>query len=103
MQALQEVTKWAGNTPNHIYFVEGYDRLVAYIPEGSKTPIKLKKPLRFYRAGREFKYLKMSLPSEHTRLVQGSRGAVYEVNDEEGTCSCPGFTFHGRCKHLEKK
>lgn len=102
MQALQEVTVWPGNTPNHIYFIEGYDRLVAYIPEGSTTPVKLKKWMRFNRRGRDFKLLNMKLPNKNTRLVQGSRGSVYEVNDEEGTCSCPGFTFHGRCKHLVK-
>ena len=30
--------------------------------------------------------------------VQGSNGKVYIIQD--GKCSCPGFTFRGKCKHI---
>ena len=39
--------------------------------------------------------------SQQVRSVQGSKGAVYEVTDH--SCTCPGFTFRGTCKHLEIK
>ena len=34
--------------------------------------------------------------------IQGSRGNTYEVelNPAGFDCSCPGFGFHGRCKHV---
>ena len=38
---------------------------------------------------------------ETVRLVQGSNGKVYEVTGH--SCTCPGFTFRGSCKHLEIK
>jgi uncharacterized Zn finger protein len=36
---------------------------------------------------------------EEVRLVQGSNGKVYEVTSH--SCTCPGFTFRGACKHVQ--
>ena len=36
-----------------------------------------------------------------SKLVQGSNGKVYEVTDH--SCTCPGFTFRGSCKHIGVK
>jgi hypothetical protein len=38
---------------------------------------------------------------EEVRLVQGSNGKVYEVTSH--SCTCPGFTFRGTCKHVNQK
>jgi hypothetical protein len=38
---------------------------------------------------------------ETVRLVQGSNGKVYEVTGH--SCTCPGFTFRGTCKHFGVK
>lgn len=35
------------------------------------------------------------------RIVKGSKGAEYLVTAT--TCTCPGFTFRGACKHMEIK
>jgi uncharacterized Zn finger protein len=34
--------------------------------------------------------------------VKGSKGNSYFVNVEENTCTCPGFTFRGACKHIKE-
>lgn len=34
------------------------------------------------------------------RLVKGSNGKVYEVT--ANSCTCPGFTFRGTCKHVKE-
>lgn len=33
-------------------------------------------------------------------LVQGSNGKTYEVDPKAGTCTCPGYTFRGQCRHV---
>ena len=35
------------------------------------------------------------------KIVQGSKGNTYIVTKDAGkiTCTCPGFTFRGNCKH----
>ena len=38
-------------------------------------------------------------PEQSVRLVQGSKGNVYEVRGS--TCTCPGYTFRGSCKHVQ--
>jgi uncharacterized Zn finger protein len=36
---------------------------------------------------------------EQVRFVEGSKGNVYEVRGS--TCTCPGYTFRGSCKHVQ--
>lgn len=44
----------------------------------------------------------LDLPRSIT--VMGSKGAVYEVTEQDGrvTCTCPSFTFRKSCKHLSE-
>ena len=37
-------------------------------------------------------------PAEVERLVEGSKGQIYRVTGS--SCTCPGFTFRGACKHV---
>ncbi len=39
-----------------------------------------------------------------TKIVQGSKGAEYLVTlGANPSCTCPGFTFRGTCKHVAEK
>lgn len=107
MEAIKEVTDWA--TPNHTYLLDGAT-LVAYIKQGTDEAIYLKKGIKgFDKRGRKFEKADVSLfeapenATENTLIeVQGSKGAVYYVDPEQKTCTCPGFTFRGKCKHTEE-
>ena len=103
MEAVRETTDWA--TPNHIYLLDG-TKLVAYIKQGTTEPFYFKNPIKgFDKRGRKFEAVTTTLfeESASTNLieVQGSKGAVYYVDPELHSCTCPGYTFRGKCKHTD--
>lgn len=106
MQALRETTVWSGVTvqPNHVYLMDG-DKAVAYLKWGKGQAFYFKNPLRLDKRGRKFVEVKPNPFKEKkvatTIEVKGSKGNVYYVDPEAKTCTCPGFTFRGNCKHLE--
>lgn len=112
MQAFQETTKWEDpKQPNHIYLMES-DRAYAYLRAGSKIPFYFSKPMQISKRGRKFVPL-FVMPFDLTKFdveakepvpsnlieVSGSKGNVYYVDPVAKTCTCPGFTFRGKCKH----
>jgi hypothetical protein len=104
MEAIKETTVWKeGNVPNHTYLLDG-SHLVAYIKQGETAPFYFSKPIKnFDRRGRTFVKADTKLfkaPKSSLREVAGSKGATYYVDDEAKTCTCPGFTFRGTCKHI---
>lgn len=108
MKVLREVTKWATDIqPNHVYLVEG-DKIVAYQPHGTGSVVHFENRVRLDRARRRFVEEPVDsalwgisvTPPAHIVTVAGSKGATYEVNLEEGSCTCSGYQFRGRCKHL---
>ena len=111
MEAVRETTIWTGvdyRQPNHDYLLDG-DRVVAYRPWGKGPVIVCSGKLKIDRRGRKFEKLKDNPFStvQHSEreqpvvlAVQGSKGQTYYVNAAEGTCTCPGFTFRGSCKHI---
>ena len=103
MEAVREITDWA--TPNHIYLLDG-SKLVAYVKQGTTEPFYFKNPIKgFDKRGRKFvpadKGLFESSASSTLIEVQGSKGAVYWVDPELHSCTCPGYTFRGKCKHTD--
>ena len=106
MQALRETTEWdSPNAPNHTYLLDG-NTLVAYIKQGETKPFYFKNPIKgFDKRGRKFVEVKPNpfkkQAVSNTISVQGSKGQTYYVDPEAKTCTCPGFTFRGTCKHLE--
>ena len=105
MEALRETTEWAGNFPNHTYLLEGTN-LLAYIRAGTEQVTWFSKPMKnFDRRSRTFvkvdKGIFGSAQVQSSLIqVQGSRGAVYYVDPEKQSCTCSGYTFRGRCRHL---
>lgn len=104
MLAVKEVTKWEGNIQaNHVYLLDG-DKMVAYIKFGKGKPFYFKKPIQIDKRGRKFEELKKNPfkdePKSDLTIVIGSKGDKYFVDKEAGTCTCPGFSFRGKCKHV---
>lgn len=107
MQAVRETTKWDWEfQPNHTYLLDG-DKIVAYIPKGSTTPHYFQKMMRLDKRGRKFVELSVNpfvTPVADKKIIKitGSKGNVYEVDPEAETCTCPGFMYRGKCKHLDE-
>lgn len=105
MKLLQEVTKWPGNTPNHIYHVLSNGKMYAYQPLGGEAVV-FKNPLTFDRARRKFVTLSTvpdPKPQWPTVEVQGSKGNTYTVTlCDPPVCDCAGFAFRGKCKHINQ-
>ena len=105
MQALLETTDWGkGIVSNHTYLLDG-NKLVAYIKQNDTKPFYFKTPIKgFDKRGRKFVEVKPN-PFKTVRSttveVKGSKGQSYFVDPEARTCTCPGYTFRGTCKHLE--
>jgi hypothetical protein len=105
-QVLQEVTKW--DFPNHIYVLNSAGKAVAFCSKENGWKI-FKIPYMFEKTRRSFKRIDVELPSELLNReddlpvgaikVEGSRGAMYIVHN--GTCTCSGFRWKGKCKHLK--
>jgi hypothetical protein len=102
MEAVRETT--GGQFPAHTYLLDG-TTLVAYIKQNETQPFYFKSGIKgFDKRGRKFEVIKPNPfkenASESRRSVIGSKGQQYWVNDSEGSCTCPGFTYRGTCKHL---
>jgi hypothetical protein len=105
---LQETTDW-GNAPvkNGVYHVNEHDQLVAYHAPGAElkefsTPMK-----RFSRARRKFVVLDTYEDENVDTSVErieftGSKGNTYvvTVDGDDIACTCPGYRFQGKCKHI---
>lgn len=120
MRIYQETTKWDTQVPNHQYILSDDKRTcVGYIKKGSKETKIFSKPISFDPRYRTFKVVGEYVePKEYTQYVgrgdyqtvkeykvKGSKGDEYTVTISEVTgnsCTCPGFTFRGHCKHIEQ-
>ena len=107
MKYLQETTDWGNhNVPNHIYYVnDSKTKMVGYIKAGSKSLFKFSKPMTIDVRGRKFVELKKNpfKVKAESNLIQvtGSKGDTYFVDPDNKTCTCSGFQFRGRCKHID--
>ena len=51
---------------------------------------------------REYERNRPTMPTIKTYKIPGSKGNVYTITirDNMKDCSCPGFTYRRRCKHI---
>jgi predicted nucleic acid-binding Zn finger protein len=102
MEAVREIT--GGAFPAHIYLLDG-NNLVSYIKKGETEAFYFKKPIKgFDKRGRKFESVTPNpfkqKKESNAITIQGSKGQTYILDRESSTCTCPGFTFRGSCKHL---
>jgi len=107
--ALKEITEWNASykQPNHTYLIDARDNVIAYKKWHKGQPIfsTIKFPLnKRYRKfvevdAAQFKYTAPDTKA-NTKIVIGSKGDKYMINLDEKTCTCNGFKFRGKCKHL---
>jgi hypothetical protein len=100
MEAVVETT--GPLFPAHTYLLDG-NNLVAYVKKGELEPFYFKNPIKgFDKRGRKFAPGNITLftikKAQNERTVIGSSGQVYTLTED--SCSCPGFTYRGTCKHL---
>jgi len=114
-QAYRETTEWEdGNTNiNHTYLLEG-DRMIAYIRSQTSVPFYFKNPIVISRSKRKFELVEpnpfdaVAIPQvvvaqeSNIKEIEGSKGTIYYVNTDDKTCTCPGYTYRGTCKHVKE-
>ena len=111
MILVKEITQWdAGMDCNHTYLLnESMSKAYGYFRGHNAKNLKMfSKPLPFDGRYRKFTVIKKGLvaPGEddvETRTVTSASGNTYVISKENGveSCSCIGFRYHGKCKHLE--
>lgn len=114
MKFMQEITEWKdGSTSNHLYVLDdSKDKMIAFRAVGTKEFKTFKAPIRielrgrkFVEVGNTFGYVApITVAIVPTWQVTGSKGEVYTVSKEDNgyTCSCSGFRFRGKCKHIDQ-
>lgn len=119
MKYFEEVTDWGSPTAkNHIYYLnDDKSKMVGYIKHGTTDLFKFKQPISFYGKGRKFVELKNkkgepdsvyftkqeTFTPKAAIIVQGSNGKEYHITKigSKYTCTCPGFAFRHKCKHVD--
>lgn len=118
MKYFQEVTNWDVSTAvNHTYYMnDEKTACVGYLKFSKGALVRFKTPIRLDLRGRKFVELKdkktepdevyfgkKEEPKKDVIEVQGSNGKVYHIEKigAKYTCTCPGFVFRHKCKHVE--
>lgn len=120
MKIYTETTKWQTAIPNHQYILDDAKRTCfGYIKVGTVEPKMFSKPIPFDPRGRSFNVTgEFMEPKEYTQYVgrgdyqsvkeykvKGSKGDTYTVTITEvsgNSCTCAGFGFRGKCRHIEQ-
>ena len=112
LEILKETTIWNdGSIINHTYLLEG-TKIVAYAKFGGdevqvlRTQIKIDKRYRTFVKTNHYgleKFIKKTPIKSNTRVfkvVSKTKEYFVELSDYNYTCTCTGFNFRGKCKHI---
>ena len=112
LEILKETTVWADSSnANHTYLLEG-SKIIAYAKSSDnsvqvlRTQIKIDKRYRTFvktkHSGLE-KFIKKTIPKPNTsvfKVTSGEKEYFVELSDYNYTCTCTGYNFRGKCKHI---
>ena len=123
MEIIKEITVWdcEYNVPNNTYLLNNKGKLIAYIKEGDSIINQLKTPLEFSKSRRKFikiqhdglsKLIKEEKQDNTKRIIpknvqlfnvnSNDRDYTVEVTDNRYfSCTCIGFGYRNKCKHVE--
>lgn len=106
IRILREVTGTVDgfNYPKHLYYVNEKDKLVWFqVEDYSRGLDKYNKPKAFDTRRRKFE-LVGTVPELHDDNsiveVKSESGYIHHVNKDKMSCTCKGYKFRGKCKHL---
>ena len=113
LEILKETTIWSdGSNANHTYLLDG-SKIVAYAKCSDNSVQVLKTQIKIDKRYRTFvktkhpglqKFIKNTPTKSNTRVFKvKSKTKEYfvELSDYNYTCTCTGFTFRGKCKHID--
>ena len=113
LEILKETTVWSdGSNANHTYLLDG-TKIIAYAKYGGddiqalKTQIKIDKRYRTFVKTKHpglQKFIKSTPTKSNTRVFKiksKSKEYFVELSDYNYTCTCTGFSFRGKCKHID--
>jgi len=123
MEIIKEITVWdcEYNVPNNTYLLNNKGKLIAYIKDGDSIINQLKTPLEFSKSRRKFikiqhdglsKLIKEEKKDNTKRIIpknvqlfnvnSNDRDYTVEVTDNRYfSCTCIGFGYRNKCKHVE--
>lgn len=109
IEILQETTDWGKYKVNNgVYHVNSSGKLVAFQANIDSPIQELNVPsTQFSKSRRKFKKIgerpdPQSEQNSNIIKVKGSTGKEYIIDLDKKTCTCPGFTYRGNCKHVKE-
>jgi len=110
MILAREITKWDTglSNSNHTYLLnDSMDKMIGYFKRHNPTEFtKFKNPIGFDSRYRKFKIIQRYEDKTNAKRwkINGSKDHVYYVEETDNgmTCTCVGFKYHGKCKHIEQ-
>lgn len=119
MKYYKEVTEWRdSHIANHVYYLNDEKTfMVGYIKQGTDSLYKFKKPIGISLRGRKFVLVDKKGESDSVYfakttknntnniiIVNGSKDKEYQIEKtgNKYVCSCPGYMFRHKCKHIER-
>lgn len=112
MKFLRETTQWSDATPNHTYLVvDSREKMLGYVKAGGTKLEMFSQPLPFDTRRRRFTEVANTWGYREPELVntanswqiKSSSGSVYTIERHGNrlSCTCSGFKFRAKCRHVE--